>query len=225
MNAKVGDLSRRLALGGMYLLALGSPRLCSGEDEPSRLTATLGGGVNNPIGQTGEFTHSGGTFAAGLGYRLSNNQSVLLQYYFSTMPFNSAIVDQLGYLKPSSNLYSVTINYRWEFRTSSASRPYLIGGSGWYHRVSTITRPSAVNEVLCSSGLAWWGLGCLEGTVPLDKVVAGSNSNALGFNAGAGLSRRIGKTPAHWYVEIRYHYAPYQGVSTHAVPIMIGLIW
>jgi hypothetical protein len=59
----------------------------------------------------------------------------------------------------------------------------------------------------------------------LDKVVTGSTANALGFNAGAGLSRRIGKTPANWYVEIRYHYAPYQGVSTHAVPLMIGLTW
>jgi hypothetical protein len=225
MNAKVADLLRRFALGGLCLLVLGNPRSCLGEEQFSRLTATFGAGVNNPIGQTAEFTHSSGTFAAGLGYRLSTNQSVLAQYYFSTMPFNSAIVDQLGFLKPSSSLYSVTINYKWEFRTSSASRPYLIGGSGWYHRVATITRPAAVSEILCSSGLAWWHLACLEGTVPLDKVVAGSTSNALGVNAGAGLSRRIGKTPAHWYVEIRYHYAPYQGVSTHAVPLMIGLTW
>jgi len=225
MTARVADLSRRLALGGLYLLALGNPRLCLGEEQFSRFTAAFGSGVNTPTGQTAEFTHSGGTFAAGLGYRLSKKQSVLLQYDFSTMPFNGAIEDQLGFLKPSSNLYSVTINYKWEFRTSSASRPYLIGGGGWYHRVATITRPAAVSEILCSSGLAWWHLACLEGTVPLDKVVAGSTSNALGANAGAGLSRKIGKTPAHWYVEIRYHYAPYKGISTHAVPLMIGLTW
>jgi len=224
MSANVAGLSRRLALGGLCLL-LASPRLCSGEDELSRLTATLGGGINTPFGHTAEFTHSGGTFAAGLGYRLSTNQSVLVQYYFSTMPFNSAIVDQLGFLKPSSSLYSVTINYKREFRISSAMHPYLIGGGGWYHRVTTITRPTAVSEILCSSGLAWWSLVCLEGTVPLDKVVAGSTSNALGFNAGAGLSRRIGKLPVNWYVEIRYHYAPYHGVSTHAIPFMIGLTW
>ena len=61
--------------------------------------------------------------------------------------------------------------------------------------------------------------------MPLDKVVAGSKSNALGFNAGAGVSRRIGETPTHWYVEIRYHYAPYHGVSMQAVPLIIGLAW
>ena len=72
-------------------------------------------------------------------------------------------------------------------------------------------------------GLAWWNLACLEGTVPLDRVVAGSTSNAFGFNAGAGLSRRIGNSPALWYVEIRYHDAPYHGVSTQAVPLIIGL--
>jgi hypothetical protein len=225
IHAKAAGLSTRLALGGLCLLALGSARVCSGEDELSRLTATLGAGVNTPIDQTAEFIHSGGTFAAGLGYRLSKNQSLLVQYYFSSMPFNSAIVDQLGFLKPSSNLYSVTINYRREFRVSSVTRPYLIGGAGWYHRVTTITRPFAVGEIVCSPQLAWWSLACQEGTVPLDKVVAGSTSNALGFNAGAGVSRRIGKTPTQLYVEVRYHYAPYHGVSTHAVPLMIGLTW
>jgi hypothetical protein len=141
------------------------------------------------------------------------------------MPFDGAILDQLGFLKPSSNLYSVTINYKREFRISSTTRPYLIGGAGWYHRVTTVTRPSAAGEILCSSGLIWWGLSCLEGTVPLDKVVAGSISNTLGFNAGAGLSRRIEKTPIHWYAEIRYHSAPYRGVSANAIPVMIGLTW
>ena len=204
---------------------LGNARLCLGDDESSRWTATIGAGVNAPMGKTAEFTHSGGTFAAGLGYRLTKNQSILLQYYFSGMPFNSAIIDQLGFLKPTSNLYSVTINYRGEFRISRTTRPYVIGGGGWYHRVAAITRPLAVSEVLCSSGLAWWNLSCLEGTVPLDKVVAGSTSNALGFNAGAGLSRRIGKTPASWYVEIRYHHAPYHGVPMRAVPVMVGLTW
>jgi len=225
MNAKVAGLSRRLALGGLYLLALGNPGLCSGEDEHSPFTANLGVGVNTPTGQTAEFTHLGATFASGLGYRLTKNQSVLVQYSFSAMPFNRTIIDQLGFLNPSSNLYSVTINYRRGFRISSATGPYLIGGGGWYHRVATITRPAAVGEILCSSGLAWWNLACQEGTVPLDKVVAASTSNALGVNAGAGLSRRIGKTSAHWYVEIRYHYAPYQGVPVRSVPLMIGLTW
>jgi len=225
MNAKRAGLPGRLALGGLCLLALGNSGLCLGEEQFSRLTATLGTGVNIPTGQTAEFTHLAGTFAAGLGYHLSTNQSILVQYYFSSMPFNSAIVDQLGFLKPSSNLYSLTINYRREFQISSAMHPYFIGGGGWYHRVAKITRPAVVSEVLCSSGLAWWGLACEEGTVPLDKVVAGSTSNALGFNGGAGFSRKIGKSPAHWYVEIRYHYAPYQGVSAQAVPLMFGLTW
>ena len=196
-----------------------------GEDPGSRISAMIGAGVNLPVGQTAEFTHSGAAFNAGLGYRISRSQSLVLQYYFTRMPFNSSVVDQLGFLEPNSNLYSVTINYQREFRVSRATHPYLIGGGGWYHRVATITRPAAVGEVLCSSGLAWWNLACQEGTVPLDKVVAASTSNAFGFNAGAGLSRRIGKTPARWYVEIRYHYAPYQGVPARAIPVMVGLAW
>src|ERR1700687_1709509 len=226
IQLKVGGLSKQLALEGLFLLALGDPRTLLGEDQPpSRWAATFGAGANTPIGRTAEFTHSGGTFTAGLGYHVSRNQSVLLQYNFSDMPFNGVTLDQLGFLKPSSNLYSITINYKLAFRSSSVTRPYLIGGGGWYHRVATITRPSAVGEIACSSSLAWWNLACLEGTVPLDKVVADSTSSVLGFNAGAGLSRRIAKTPASWYVEIRYHYAPYQGVPSSALPVMIGLTW
>lgn len=225
VNVKAIGLLGYLALDGVLLLVLAGARLCRGEDSFSRLTATIGSGVNTPIGQTSAFTHSGGTFAAGLGYRFDGDQSVLLQYYFTGMPFNNAIADQLGFLKPSANLYSVTANYKREFRRSGATRPYLIGGGGWYHRVAAIKRPAAISEILCSSGLAWWSLQCLTGTVPLDRVVAGSTSNALGFNAGAGLSRRIGKSATHWYVEVRYHYAPYQGVSACTLPVMIGLTW
>jgi len=225
ITRKLGVGQDVLLLGGLLLMALGNPRLCLGEDELPRLTASVGAGVNTPLGKTAEFTHPEGTFAAGLGYRLSKNQSVLLQYYFSGLPFNSAIIDQLGFLKPRSNLYSVTINHKREFRISNATRPYVIGGAGWYHRVTTITRPLAVSEVLCSSGIAWWSVACPAGTVPLDKVVAGSTSNALGFNAGAGVSSRIGRTPVSWYLEIRYHYVPYDGVSIHAVPVMVGLTW
>jgi hypothetical protein len=212
-----------LTLSGLLLLALGSPQPSLGEGFP--WTANIGAGFNVPLGRTAQITHLGAAFDAGFGYRFGRKQSVLLQYYFSSMPFNRSTLGPLGFFKPSSNLYSFTINYKREFRFSRATHPYFIGGSGWYRRLATITRPSIAGDIACSSALSWWNLACQAGFVPTDKVVAAANSDVVGYNAGAGLSRRIRSSSARWYVEIRYHYAPYPGVPQRAVPFVAGLTW
>ena len=213
-----------VTLRGLFLVTFVNSQILLGQTE-TRWTAHVGAGVSNPIGQTSGFVHASGTFAAGLGYRFSDSQSAFVEYYYTGLPFNDGVRDRLGFLHPSSDLYAVTVNYKHEFRGPGGMQPYLIGGGGWYHRVATITRPFGVGEVLCSSSLYWWTIACLEGTVPLDKVVAGSITDALGFNGGAGMSRRIRQTRTRWYVEIRYHYAPSEGVPTRTLPILFGLTW
>jgi len=189
-------------------------------------TAHFGAGENIPVGQNADFVHPGLAFVAGLGYHWSGRQGVLLQYYSAGLPFNDSILDQLASLHPKSNLYSVTANYRLEFLESRALHPYLIGGGGWYRRVTTITRPALVGEIACSPGLNWWGYACEGGFVPLDKIVAASISDALGFNGGAGISGRIRKNrPPHWYLEVRYHHSHHSGVPIRMLPTVIGLTW
>ena len=189
-----------------------------------RVTAQLGFGGSIPVERNADFVHSGLAFVAGLGYHWSGRQGVLLQYYSTGLPFHDSILNQLGFLHPQSNLYSITANYQLEFRESKTLHPYVIGGGGWYRRVTTITRPELVGEIACSPGLNWWGYACTGGFVPLDKIVAASTSDAVGFNGGAGISGRFKKDGLlHWYVEIRYHYAPHSGVPTQTIPLVAGL--
>jgi hypothetical protein len=213
---------RHVAVLTLLLLVCGSGRFLQGQ-EGAGWTAQLGAGVSIPVGRTADFAHLSGSFTAGLGYHLTGDQTVLLEYYAAGLPFNSSLLDQLRFLNPTSDLYSVTANYKFEFLTSATTRPYLIGGGGWYRRVSAITTPSGVTAIACSPWLIWWHYACVAGTVPLEKIVASSNSDALGFNIGAGFSRRIRKSGAHWYVEVRYHYAPHQGVPTATLPVIVGL--
>jgi len=213
-----------LALQSLLLLLWGNHRALQGQ-EATPWTAQLGAGISNPVGRTSDFVRSSGSFTAGLGYRLSRGQTVLLEYYATPLPFHSAALAQLSFLHPSSNLYSLAANYKREFFTSSAIHPYVVGGGGWYRRKSTITRPS-ITAIACSTWLLWYHDVCEMGTVPLDKIVAGSTSDALGFNAGAGLSGRIRKVGLlSWYLEIRYHHAPHQDVPTRILPVTFGLIW
>ena len=224
MQFKFSRSTRHWALLGLLLLTWGNSRFLQGQDD-TPWTASLGGGVSTPVGRTADFAHSSGAFTAGVGYRLGGSQTVLLQYFATGLPFNREPRDQLSFLDPRSDVYSVTANFKLDLRRSVDIRPYVIGGGGWYRRVATITRPSVLGEIVCSGWLAWWNYGCLVGTVPLDKVVAASNSDALGFNAGVGLSGRIRKATPRWYIEIRYHHAPHQGVPTQTLPHMIGLTW
>ena len=216
--------TKRLAPQALVLLILGHGQVIEAQDSGG-WTAHLGVGINTPVGRTSDFVHISGAFTAGLGYRITGRQTVLLQYYATDLPFNISPLDQLSFIHPSSELYAVTANYRLEFLDSAPVRPYVIGGSGWYHRIASITRPSGIGEIVCSPWLVWWNYQCEAGTIPLEKVVAGSISNALGFNVGAGLSRRIRNTSAHWYAEIRYHYAPHAGVPTVTLPLTFGLAW
>lgn len=189
-------------------------------------TAHMGAGGSIPTGQSADFVGINGTIVAGLGYRWSGNQALLVQYYGTGFPFKSSVRDQLGFLQPNSQLFSITANYQLEFLKSKPLRPYVIGGTGWYRRVSSITRPALIGEVACSPYLDWWGYACDAGFVPLDQIVAASSSDVLGYNVGAGISGQLReKGPPRWYVEFRYHYAPNRGTPTQTLPIVLGVTW
>jgi hypothetical protein len=215
---------KRLAFQSLLLLLWGNHRAFQAQGA-TPWTVQLGAGISDPVGRTSDFVRSSVAFTAGLGYRFSPSETVLLEYYATPLPFHGPPLTQLSFLHPTSILYSLATNYKREFFTSSAIHPYVVGGGGWYRRKSTITRPTVIG-IACSTWLIWYHEVCEEGSVPLDKIVAASTSDALGFNAGAGLSGRIGKVGLlSWYLEIRYHHAPDQDVPTRTLPVTFGLIW
>lgn len=215
----------RSVLGSLLLLALCHPGGLFAQGRTG-WTANLGAGLNTPLGRTADFAHLTGTFTGGMGYQWNGVQALLVQYYATGLPFKSSLPGPLDSLKPESNLYSVTANYRRQFAGSDALHPYVIGGSGWYRRVTTITKSSVAGQVACSPWTGWLGYLCEGGFVPTEKLVAGSTLDALGFNIGAGIMGSIGGAARpHWFVEIRYHRASHAGIATQTLPITVGLTW
>ena len=45
---------------------------------------------------------------------------------------------------------------------------------------------------------------------------------SLGGNLGGGLTVRLGQSPLKFYSEVRYHYAPHDGVATSVVPVTLA---
>lgn len=210
----------------LFLLILcQSGALCA--QERTGWTASLGAGLNLPVGRTSDFVHQTGTFTAAIGHQWKGRQALLAQYYATGLPFKGSPAEaQVNALEPRSSLYSVTGNYRRDVLGSAGLRLYVIAGAGWYRRVTTIGKPSLAGQIACSPWTGYWGYLCEGGFVPTEKVVAGATLDAIGFNVGSGVSGRIGSGERpRWFVEVRYHRAAHAGNPTETLPIVAGLTW
>jgi len=76
---------------------------------------------------------------------------------------------------------------------------------------------------LCSPYWSWWGNECVNGIFATDVTVGSRTSSAPGFNVGGGLTYRMGDSPAHLYVEVRYHQAFTRNVHTVVLPLTLGI--
>ena len=198
----------------------------AGWGEETKWTARVGGGPNLPVGRTADFAHLSGAFEAGLGYRITERQTLLVEYLAAPLPLNSVPRQELKLLDPVSNFYSVSLNYRYALRTSGLWRPYLIGGAGWYRRSSSISRTLVGTEIACNNSLLWLlQFECASGFVSTETVIASATTNNFGYSAGSGVEIAPRRWKPRIFVEVRYHSAGRQGVPTTVVPLIVGLTW
>lgn len=194
-------------------------------EEYSHFTGHISAGASVPLGVTANYTGAAFAFAAGAGYRWSHRQSVSIEYLAYDQPFKDSLVKLLKPLSPKTTLCALNGAYRLDLRTSGAIQPYVTAGGGWYHRVTTLTAPSAAAKIACSPLLLWWHLGCVAGFVDEERIVGNFSANALGFFGGAGLSHPITLGGPKLYIEFRYLNAAYPGVPARGLPLLVGVSW
>jgi hypothetical protein len=102
---------------------------------------------------------------------------------------------------------------------------YVIGGGGWYHRSGELTNPVLVPGTICTPPIYWWSVGCVDGLVPSNEVIASRSSDFFGGNIGGGLTIPLGEGTSNFYVEVRYHHASHSNVSTDVLPLTFGFRW
>jgi len=178
----------------------------------------IGGGIGFPQGDLGDFVNDGGHFVIGGGLNFAKHVGVDTEFMWHDLPINSTTLAHLQTPGASARQYSWTFNPIVHGDFGHHLGAYAIGGIGWYHRSGETTTPGV--GVICDPYWSWW-YGCTIGGV---TVITGHKSdNAFGENIGGGLTYRLGESPAKIYVEVRYHHASYDKVSTNILPLTFGL--
>ncbi len=182
-----------------------------------------------PLNPTGKVATTGWGTVAGVGYNFSKRHAFIGEFMWTRIfPVNGSLqplqaFSPTGSLTGSTDIYSVTGNYRFELR-GAVFGVYLIGGGGWYLRHTNFSEQITVgNGTACTSTWLWWGFNCTSGIVNSGQTLSSSTSNVLGGNAGGGFTIRVGEAPYRLYTEARYHYAPTKSISTQFITVTIGI--
>jgi Outer membrane protein beta-barrel domain len=209
------------------LCLLTVPRATRAQDENDdpRIAGSAALSLSAPLGSISQFAHAGLGLDFGTGYNFTRRHAVIGEFMwnwlFATSSALQPVRDILQTTKVggNGNLLALTAEYKYELRGRSFGS-YLIGGGGYYHRSTDITKliPSGT-PIPCQQVWAWWGYPC--GTTT-STTVASSSSGAVGVNGGIGFTIRVGEAPYRWYAEARYHYAPTKTITTQLLTFNIG---
>src|SRR5262249_25257540 len=137
-------------------------------------------------------------------------------------PLRAAELKAAGF-DGTTDLFVLTGNYRYELRGKTFGA-YAIGGGGWYHRNTNLSRAVVSGTgTVCTPVWLWWGFSCTSGTVVTDQTIIDASASAWGANAGMGLTVRVGEAPYRLYFESRYHYAQHRDLNTQFLTVTFGV--
>lgn len=213
-------------------IALATP-LCAQEDdwdEASKINTNIGMSWTVPLNPTARFINYGwGIFTVGAGYNFSQRHALVGEFMWNSLYPNNELIAPLRValkstnVKAHANVFSLTMNYRYELLGEKGGM-YFIAGGGLYYRNSHVTNSVITSDTIaCTPTWLWWGFACSSGIVSTDQTLASSSSGVFGVNGGIGFTARVGEPRYRMYVEARYHYAPNRTFSTQMIPITVGI--
>jgi hypothetical protein len=199
-------------------------------DEYSKLNTNLGMAWSVPVNPTARFVNYGlGVVVVGAGYNINQRHALVGEFMWNSLyPTNEALNPLKVALKSNSvsahgNLFSATMNYRYELRGHTVGT-YFIGGGGLYYRTVHVKKDVVTsNNIACTPVWLWWGFTCSSGTVSTDQTLATNSSAVLGANGGIGITFKVGEPRYRMYLEARYIYAPNRPISTQLIPVTVGI--
>ncbi|HMK30060.1 MAG TPA: outer membrane beta-barrel protein [Terriglobales bacterium] len=186
------------------------------EEHKPRWTIHLSLGVANPMGSVSDFAKQGGVMTVGAGRRFGK-LDVVGEFLFNQFGMNDSMLHLLQVSGGDGNVYGYTANARYTLVTRGKWGGYVMGGGGLYRRALSVSQPSSavITDPRAAPILS-----------PAGQVLNDVADNAAGFNAGGGVTRRLGgEESLRAYVEARYHYASTPKGTTELLPVTIGVRW
>jgi hypothetical protein len=192
-------------------------------EDYNKFTMLAGGGVGVPLNPTATYAGVGGNFLTGAGYRFDEHNAVIGEFMWHGLPPSVDALRQAIGQGASSNLYSLTANYRFSGNFGHTFGYYLIGGGGWYYRHVSLTKTVVSQGTVCQPIYGWYGYSCGNGLVENTFTLVSTGTSSGGGNAGAGLTIRLSENGWKFFIESRYNYAASRLVSTQVAPVTFGL--
>jgi hypothetical protein len=218
-------------------------------DGSNKLALAFGGGFTMPTGSSGRELGISWKFQAAGGYNFNKKFGVMLEYNYDKfgltegnlnrqfIRYNSlGLVDQNGRpvsfagLDGNAHIWSITLNPIYRFYQSETFGAYVIGGGGFYRKVTNFTLPTT--GVFCD----FFGF-CY--TFTQNQVFDHYSNNAGGINGGIGLTYRFSRWAGEqFFTEARYVWVnnqqstnslnglyPENNKRTGYFPITFGIRW
>jgi hypothetical protein len=184
-------------------------------DGSNKYTFVAAAGFELPTGNTYHYFNTNFSFQVGGGRQFNKKFAVLAQFDWDEFGVNGATLDNqytvYNYGCPSgsvaagtcgvplvdgnNHVWSFTLNPKYTFYEGDKYGAYVIGGVGFYHKVTNFTTPE-------QETVDYYGF--LE-TVDANATFDHYTSNAPGFNAGFGLTYKFSRfADERFFIEGRY---------------------
>jgi hypothetical protein len=184
-------------------------------DGSNKWTFIVGGGFTLPVGGTHAYFTPSYKFQVGGGRAFNKSFAVLAQFDWDNFGIQTNTLNQLlpiyallcGFgctgtpitqIGGSGHDWSFTLDPVYNFLQGDTMGAYVVGGVGYYHKVTTFTTPTIGTE--CSPFY-----GCFQ--YGANSTIDEYTSNAVGFNGGVGFTYRFSRFAGErFYAEARYVY-------------------
>jgi hypothetical protein len=218
-------------------------------DGSNKFTFAVGGGLTIPVGSSASDLGVSWKFQGAGGYNFNRKFGVLVEYDYDKFSLTSSninrqfirynnlnLVNQNGQrvsfagLDGNAHLWSITLNPIYNFYQSDAMGAYVIGGGGFYRKVTNWTLPTT--GFYCD----FFGF-CY--TFTQNQTFDHYSNNAGGFNGGIGFTYRFSRFASEkFFAEARYVWVansqssnsinglyPENNKRTSYFPITFGIRW
>jgi hypothetical protein len=186
-------------------------------DGSNKYTFFGGAGFTVPVGGTHNYLSPSYNFQVGGGRNFNKKFAVLAQFdyaHFSVQDstLNSLLAtyvslgatdgsgNALSQLNGTTHIWSFTLDPMYTVVEGEKAGAYVIGGVGYYHKVTDFTTPTEGYYYD-----PYYGLIPYQANSTIDSYV----SNSVGFNGGAGFTYKPSRFGGEkFYAEARYVYTP-----------------
>jgi hypothetical protein len=226
----------RASLSSPAFAAFGSPagqaqsaETTNNKPDFNRWGITFGSGVDVPIGSNSRTYHTDSVgFQFGVVRYLNRYVGAQLEYDWDFLGVPDSVLANYCTNCSSADaiVNALTLNPVLKFHPNGRFGLYAIGGGGYYWKKTRF--------------LSWSGQEICyptEGCIPVQSVADSWSSNAFGFNAGGGITCRLGASRVKVFAEGRYTWIDNQTPSsgggnyppayyrTTFIPTVIGIRW